>query len=302
MSTAEMNSLEEIQYKSKIQKFILIFLCSLLFVFSFISYFPIGDKIKSMIQTPQSQCKIDFDDITFEWFLPKLVIKNLDVPAQCLGKSGESYTFDYVKASYQLVSFSPLGLPFKLETELNGLPITLYYVQGIGVQHIRLKDHEFSLNKLESLIGNKFKLNGRMLVDLTLKLKEKSLQELELKVSSKDIAIPSQNIQGFNLAKVNLQELYIEAESSGPDRINVSKFIIGDASSAVRANFKGKINLNQEMISFSMVDLTGEVAFSESFKQNLPLIDLLFGSYTQKDGFYQMRLSGTLGSIQPTPL
>jgi hypothetical protein len=63
----------------------------------------------------------------------------------------------------------------------------------------------------------------------------------------------------------------------------------------MRANFKGKIQLQEGSVSFSPLDLRGEIAFTENFKQSVPLVELFFQTYEQKDGFYQIRLGGTLG-------
>jgi hypothetical protein len=48
--------------------------------------------------------------------------------------------------------------------------------------------------------------------------------------------------------------------------------------------------------------LKGEIAFSESFTQALPLINMMFQQFDQKDGFYQIRLGGTLNSLKPAAL
>ena len=75
---------------------------------------------------------------------------------------------------------------------------------------------------------------------------------------------------------------------------------MGDTDSPLRANFKGKIDLQEGNIAMSPLDLSGEIAFSENFKNSLPLVSMLFQSFSQKDGFYQIRLGGTLGSPKPS--
>ena len=81
--------------------------------------------------------------------------------------------------------------------------------------------------------------------------------------------------------------------------LRIEKLIMGDTDSPLRANFKGKIDLQDGNTSMSPLDLSGEIAFSENFRQALPLIDMMFQSFNQKDGFYQVRLGGTLGSPKP---
>jgi len=122
-----------------------------------------------------------------------------------------------------------------------------------------------------------------------------ALQELSFKAQSKDFQLPPQNIEGFTTPSMKVNDLYIEATSEAAPRVNVNKMIVGDTDSPMRANFKGKIDLQQGNIAFSPIDLGGEIAFTESFRQTVPLVDLFFQSFPQKDGFYQIRLGGTLG-------
>ena len=79
------------------------------------------------------------------------------------------------------------------------------------------------------------------------------------------------------------------------DIINVKKIILGDPQSPMRANFKGTIDVQKSNVSFSPINLAGEIAFTQTFKENVPLVDLFFQNFLQKDGFYQIRLGGMLG-------
>ena len=125
------------------------------------------------------------------------------------------------------------------------------------------------------------------------------ITHLDLKAQSKDLQIPPQNIEGFTTPSLKLNEFYLEAASDTHPRIKIEKLIMGDTDSPLRANFKGKIDLQEGNSSMSPLDLSGEIAFSENFRQALPLIDMMFQSFSQKDGFYQVRLGGTLGSPKP---
>ena len=113
--------------------------------------------------------------------------------------------------------------------------------------------------------------------------------------SSTDFQLPSQNIQGFNTPNVKLNELYLEALSENSSTVKIDKFIVGDPDSPIRANLKGRIDLQQGNMAFSNIDLKGEISFTENFKQTVPLVDLFFQNFSQKDGFYQIRIGGNLG-------
>ena len=302
MATAtEVQSLETIDYKSK-TKFLLIFLlCPFLFGLAFLNYFPIGDKLKALLnsQLKNTGCNPDFSQIHMEWFLPKIVVSDLVLPASCLGRTGEPIKLNYAKLNFHFINFSPLGIPFRLDTETYGQPISLYFVQGFGKQMIRLKDQKLSMTKLQPLLGS-FKLGGNITVDLSMLMENKGISDLSFKAASENLEIPTQSIQGFTIQSLKLNKFFAEANTEVSPRLKVNKLIIGDPDSPIRANFSGKIDLQNGAAMMSPMDLAGEVAFSETFKQTLPLIDMMFQSFTQKDGFYQIRLGGTLGAPKPS--
>lgn len=303
-STSEIQSLNEIQYKSKVKPYFLVMLILALFVMGFINFFPVSDKLKSLVQSSLkgTGCNLDFDEVHMEWLLPKVVISDLVVPARCLGRMGEPMKFAHVTLNYQLINFAPFGLPFRLDTEFNGQPLTMYYVQGIGTQMIRFKDQTIALSRLEPLMGGQFKMGGNVTIDLNLQISDKRMKSLSLLAQSKDLQVPAQNLQGFNLPTMKINDFRLEALSDNPPRITVDKLILGDTDSPVRANFKGRIDLQEGAVQFSQMDLTGDLKFSDNFKQTVPLLDMMFQSFAQKDGFYQIRLGGTLGAPKPSTL
>lgn len=295
---SEIQSLEEITYKSKIKIWLLPIILVFLFVFAFLNYYPIGDQLKGFMKKnlQGTACNPDYKDIHLEWLLPKVVVSDLTLPATCLGRMGEPLKFTHLTINFQFISFAPFGIPFRIDTEMNGQPLSVYFVQGFGKRLVRLKDQSLVLARLQPLMGGKFKLAGNMIVDMSALLTDNNaIQELSFKAQSKDFQLPPQTIEGFTTPSMKVNDLYIEANSATPPRINVDKMIVGDTDSPMRANFKGKIDLQQGNIIFSPIDLSGEIAFTSDFRQTVPLIDLFFQSFPQKDGFYQVRLGGTLG-------
>lgn len=305
MATAtEVQSLNDIQYKSKLKILLLIVIVFFLFTISFLNFYPIGDKVKSIIKTSLhgKGCNPDFREIHLEWLLPKIVISNLEIPARCLERTGEPLKFSRFTINYNIINFAPFGLPFRIDTSLGGQSISLYYVLGFGSQMIRLKDQTLNLAKLKPLLGENVKLAGKVTVDMNLSLTNNVMSGLTLKAQSKDLQIPPQNIQGFSTPPIKLNEFYLEAVSEGHPRVMIEKLIMGDTDSPLRANFKGKIEMQEGNIGMSPLEMGGEIAFSETFKKAVPLIDMIFQSFTQKDGFYQIRLGGTIGSPKPIAL
>ena len=296
----EIQSLEEIQYRSKIKFFFIWLLVPFIFLGSFLNHYPIGETIKAQIKRfAPPTCHPSFDQIRMEWFFPKIIISDLTLPASCLNRQGEALKFNHVTLNWQIISFSPFGIPFKLDTEMQGQPLSLYYVRGINEQMIRMKDQTINLSRLGPLLPE-VKLAGRMVVDLNLSVTKNVIKNLAIKADSKDLEVPSMSVQGLTVPNLKLNVFHLEAKSTNHPRISVDKLFLGDPSSPIRANFKGKIDMQEGNMAFSPLDLVGEVAFSPSFVQSFPLIDMLFGSFTQKDGFYQIRLGGTLGAPKPS--
>jgi hypothetical protein len=302
MATSELQSLETLTYKSRVKVYLYPLLFLGVFTLAFLNFYPIGEQLKELMRKnlKGTGCTPDFDTIGLEWLLPRVVVSDLVVPAQCLGRAGEPLKLSFVKINFHFISFSPFGIPFRIDTELNGQPLSVYYVQGFGKRLVRLKDQALVLPRLQPLFGGNFKLSGNLTVDLSALLgANNELLDFGLRARSRDFQIPPQNLQGFTFPSMKVNDLYVEAASTAPRRITVEKLIIGDPEAPMRANFKGRIDLQPGNVSLSPLDLTGEVAFSEKFKQTVP-VDMIFGSYTQKDGFYQLRVGGTLG--QPMPL
>lgn len=304
--SAEIKSLDEINYSSKIKWFLLSIACFFLFFMSFISFYPIGDKIKEQIKTHLANvpgCRPDFEQIRVEWFLPKIVISDLVVPSACLNKVGDPLKFRHLTLNFNLLSFAPFGPLFKLSTDLSGQPLEVYYAIGFGGQLIRLDQQKLHLGRLGPLLSDSFKMQGDVILDAKIIMDQATLKDVKVYARSRNFVIPPQSIQGFTLNFLKVNDFSLKAnQEEGTERLMIEEMILGDANSPVRAKFQGPIQINQKVLSFSSVNIKGEVFFSESFKQENPWIDLITGPYSQKDGFYQVKLGGTLGQLQPGPL
>jgi len=175
-------------------------------------------------------------------------------------------------------------------------------VAGLGQQFVRLKDQSINLTRIQPLLGDDFKLAGTVLIDMSMGLTKGLMNSLALKAQSKNLQIPPQNIQGFTTPSLKINDFYLEAESDNPPRIQIQKLVLGNTDSPIRANFKGRLTMVEGNFSMSPADLVGEIAFSDQLKKSIPIIDMMFQSFNQKDGFYQVKLGGTMGSLKPINL
>ncbi len=296
---SEIHSLDDIQYKSKVRPIFWVMMTLILFTMAFLNTYPIGIIVKDQLKKNLAgSCHPDFNDIHMEWFLPKIVISDLSIPANCLGKQGESIKLSMVKINYQLINFSPLGLPFRIDTEISGQPLSIYFVLGLGEQMIRIKDQNLVLSRLAPVLGDHFKMLGSVTTDLNLLMSNNVIKNLEFKTVSKNFSLPAQKVSGFGLPGLKLNEFYIEVSGAYP-KLSVDKMILGDSNSPLRANLKGKIDMQEAGLALSPIQLTGEIFLSQSLKESAGWLELLVQSFPQKDGFYQVKLGGTLSSPQP---
>ncbi len=300
---SEIHSLEEVNYKFRLGRFFLGIILFFILIFSFLSYYPFGDKLKDRVKAlTGGACPLDYNEVRFEFFLPKIVIDDLIIPASCMGKEGAPLRLTYLNLGFRLISFSPFGIPFKIETQYNAQPLELFYVLGLGKQTLRMVDQRLVLSRLDGLMGN-FKLGGSIILDALVQMDmNQKMLALDIKAKSENFNIPAQNVMQnrFSLPSLNVRKFYLETNSDNFPNLKVVSFTLGDPDSPVRMDLKGNINVQNPM-NFSSLKLDGELAFSEQFKQQFPVGFLVNDTFTVKDGFYQVTLGGTLAApaLQP---
>ncbi|MFA7612833.1 MAG: type II secretion system protein GspN [Candidatus Caldatribacteriota bacterium] len=296
--SSEIQSLENINYGLKIKKYLFLTSLPFLFIFAFLTHYPISEKVNDLIQSNlrATGCPATFTNLKFEFLLPKIIISDLNLPRRCTGGT-EDLFFKTVTLNYHLISFAPFGLPFRVDTRLYGQDIALHYVLGIGKQSVRLKDQKLDLSKLSPLLPQ-VKLRGAVTVDMRTILEGNAINELTLKASSSNFEVPAQNIQGFSLPTLAIKDVFIDAQTKESNRLDIEKLIIGgtNENSPIRANITGSINLSQRNMLSSALNLSSEVSFSKDLKEAIPLLEMMLENYEIKDGFYQIKIGGTVGA------
>jgi len=270
------------------------------FITGLFLYFPITYKVKSIIKSGLNSipgCSIEYKDLTFEYFLPKVIVNDLNIPKRCFGQSGEPLAIDNTKIYFRGFSFSPFGPHFKVEASVFDTKISTYITAGIGGVAVNIKENIIELSKIQSILPI-VKLAGKVKVDAILKLKGNKISDLKIHIRSKDFILPGQSISAFTLATMRLNDFLVKAEMVN-SKLKITNMILGDSEAPIRANFKGDIKLNTKNIRSSNLNLKGEVAFSEGFLNKYSIIKLLMNKFDKKDEFYQIQIKGPLSS--PTP-
>lgn len=299
-TTSEILSLEEINYKSpsKLKALGVILLALFLLFVGFLNFYPIGEEVRKQLKTAMqgSNCNVDYNELSLQVVLGKLMVTDLVLPASCFNREGQPITLSHLTINYHLISFLPFGLPFRIDTEVAGQALSFYYVLGFGEHTVRIKDQKISLTKIMPLIAPEVKIKGNVVVDLNMKTNNQGvMNSMTLQAESKDFELPAQSIQSvFTLPNLKIGELRLDAHSDTPPRIVIDKMVTGNTSSPIRSELKGYIDLQQGNVALSPISITGQVAFDKTISDTIPL-DLFMGSFPIIDGFYQLKLGGTLG-------
>ena len=303
MSSVNSESNTNVDYNfPKLGKSKWIIAISFTFVFSVFLYFPISEKINNTVQgllASNPRCAISYEDISFSFFLPKIIVSNLNIPGSCMGNGQKDIFLKETFLNIRGLSFTPFGPHFLLETELYKNKIEAYFTIGMGSFALNLQEAKLNLKNLKELIPM-VKLEGDVTIDALVEFDTKSITDLKAHIYSKDLIIPAQKISAFSLSPLNIQNFLLKANKTGSNKIQIEELIVGNTNSPIRANFKGPIKLNQRNMAMSQLDLLGEVAFSKSFLEKYSVINLVMGKFTKKDEFYQIKLTGPLTRPNPT--
>lgn len=273
----------------------IIFLITMFFVVVAIN-FPLAKKLDDLIigsLNSNPRCPIGLDSYHFNIFpLPHLEANEVNIPNRCLSGGPGSTTIPKVVAWFRGPSLFPLGVSSKIETSLNNNPIEAYVTAGLGKYVLSIKENKISLDKLGTFIPA-VQLAGDLLVDAHVELESGVLTKINLKLQSKNFVLPSQTIQGFQLQRMNIKNLFVTAITENRT-LNLNQFIIGDESSPLRAGFKGKIILNRKNFKSSTLNLTGQVAVADKMLEENFILKSYLGQFDKKDNFYQLKLTGPM--------
>jgi hypothetical protein len=299
--SAEIKALDQVEYNFGIQKILIALMLIVGFSVAFLAYFPLEKKIETLVKVQLAKipgCRANFEQLRFEFLLPKVVLTDVQLPGRCLG-STTPLKMSQLALHFRGPSFSPFGVAFKVTGDVHGTPIAINYAAGISSQVFNIQEEALPFTLLNKLMPSLPKMEGKVGFNTKITLQGEALQDLQLAVVSSNLNMPAQNLGDFKLPRMPIGNLSLKVESTSPRELAIREFILGKPEAPVRAKFNGKIKLAQGMMSMSPVDIQGEAAFSPDFIQAFPLVSLMLSQFTQKSGFYQIKLGGTLGNIRP---
>ena len=114
-------------------------ICSLLMLGAIIS---IGKIIKSNAEVAiasNAACPITYDEMKFEWFLPKVILTKPVINGRCYSNPSSSLKLADLAISFQSPSFWPLGVKLHTKIKHKLSVINIYPTVGLGGQVIKIE-------------------------------------------------------------------------------------------------------------------------------------------------------------------
>jgi hypothetical protein len=275
-------------------------------IMGFLLHFPVGQKIESTIRSSLGGipgCKITFNELNFEMFLPKVIMTGLTIPGRCGGTPNDIY-LKHSKVYFTGLSLSPLGISTSLHTELGKDKLNVKQSVGIGGQAIKIDDNKISLKNLKQYVQLPVDMNGDMNVSTLVELSSGQIQEAYVMLKSTNLMIPAQQIQFLGIPDLAINDFVLKAEQMNPKTIKLNELNIGDIDSPIRASFSGMVYLNKANIKQTGLDLVGEFAVSNKLLDDpkFGLLKMFLGQLNKKDGFYKIKITGTVGQPKTSSL
>ncbi len=290
--------LEHIKQYKLLLTTIFLFLLGLLFNFSFKS------TLRQMIHhnlVANQQCPMSYQNLDVSLFLPKISISNLSISGSCLQLPTGNLELPRVEVQFRGPSFYPPGIKLKLQATQENSEINVY--ASISFSKILLKIEETTITEktINSLSGRPLAIQGSFDVTSLITLSNMNLEEAQFLIKSKNMLIPPQDFNGLTIPSLPIGVISAKGRYSS-NNINIENVIIGTDSSPITANLYGKINVNRQVLPQSLIDIDGEIKFSESFISDFAILTLFLGGKTAENGFYKIKLSGTLANPSPSVL
>lgn len=274
----------------------------LAFVVAILFNFPLEKNIITLVEgeiAKNRRCPLSYQKIEMGYFLPKLIFTDITVPGQCFNKVGTNLNFDEALLKVSFPSFWPLGIKTKIEAQTQGARINIFPRLAFGGNAVQIEDTVLEGPFLSQFTPYPNFFRGKVKVQGNFEFKGKAISDGHLRLDSNDFIIPAQMIAGINLSSIPLKKLEF-AGTYTKKSFHIKAMRLGNNDAPIQAEFSGKITPNARNFNFSRLDLEGRVRLSSAFLNEVGLLRLMLNGKKTKDGFYYLRLKGTMAAPQPT--
>lgn len=292
------NELNEEIYAPKYwTKFRLIVIGLFLLTFGFLVNFSIEEKLNKYLQNTLSNnnaCPIQFDKVELSYLLPKVTMKKPVILGACFGQYNNRLEFKDIKIAFHSPSFYPVGIRLHMEASSGKSYINLFPVISIFSQNIKIEKTIIDTQILAPMMANNTApLSGLMSIEGFFEFKSGAIHDGEIAIVSNNFSIPAQNINNFDVAKISLETLNIQAHFSDQTTIVVDRFQLGKSTAPVDINLKGQINVKENNFLGSILVLDGSLKLTPYMMTNFPILNLYLPSNITS-GTYKMKINGPL--------
>ncbi|MBF0300496.1 MAG: hypothetical protein HQK51_17395 [Oligoflexia bacterium] len=279
-------------------------------IFFLLCGFFINFQIKSLLLSKQEvflrkalPCEIFYSENNVKYFLPGLVFKEVLIPKECFDLPG-ALKFDKIVVDFAGIGIYPYyGLKFNLSAKYAKSTFILYTIISYKKIVFRIDDTIVNLEDFLVNFDSWPKVSGELNLKSFFKLKNnKIIDEFHLNMKIQKLQLPGMNITGLEIPPLSIGNLFFEAHQEASNRVKVNDFSVGDKTSPILANFNGIVEVAQNSMLNSNLDLKGGVKFSEAFLKSFPILPLLMKKYTLRNDFYQVKVEGTLSNPMANPL
>lgn len=266
------------------------------FIFFLLINLPLGSKVDGLIEDKllkNRACKMNYQSFELSYFFPGLGIDNLQIPKRCYGNTlPNELSFDHVSAGMSFPSFWPIGVKTKVDLKVGTTHIQAFPRLTLSGHTIQIEQTTITSDLIDQLTPQPQMVKGNIDIKGNIEIKANALQSADLLISSKDLFLPKQSIQGIPLPALPIKKLEVAATAFG-NEVQIKALRLGGIDSPLQAEAEGKLNLSKSGILNSNATLKGKVRLGDEIIEALPIIRLLLNGKPKKDGYYFFTFSGT---------
>lgn len=299
----EPNKVKQETYEHGLRKFSLFLVFIFLVLAGFILNFPLFDQITAITQKQLKRVNnsVSFDSIDYKLFMPKVIVNGLTIkqPGQMPIK------IQQLNIAPLGPSFSPVGINLKTEGIFKGFRIGARVSIGLKEQKIQIDEEKLNIQKLLKASGQSFNLRGDFDLNMVMALYNQKVKSANFRISSNNLIIPAQKIMVLDIpAQLKIGKVNIKGNINNKSVLKITNGTIGGPTAPVRGGLSGTIKINQNNPHASSLNLKLQVALSDRFLAlpGMSMLSMFLNPFPKKDGFYQIKISGTLAQPRTSAL
>jgi hypothetical protein len=278
----------------------LIIISLFILIFGFLINFSLEERVNKTLQTSLStnpSCPIIFEKAELEYFLPKIILRKPTILGACFGQFRNRLDFKEMKLSFHSPSFYPIGVRLHLEAQSGKSIINLYPVLSLFSQNLKIEKTILDAQIFSPMTqNNNSPIAGNLSIEGFFEFRSGKVVDGEIDIISKNFTLPSQNIQGFELSRISLQNLKLSARFTDEETVQIEKIDIGNSETPIELRSKGQIKISAQDFMSSKLTIDGSLKLSQTILTNFSFLKL-FLPENNTSGNYQLKISGTLRNI-----